>query len=78
MLRFIAARHAKWKGHQEAILVATLTEKKQIGDWGDNNPKKTTYMACEAVLAGTEGIDGGPLKSHLVIKNKWQHVCVFL
>jgi hypothetical protein len=50
--------------------VATLTEQKQIGNWGDNNPKKTTYTACETALAGTEGIDGGPLKSHLVIKKQ--------
>ena len=70
-------KYAKWKSHQEAILVAILTEQKWIGNWGDNNPKKTTYMACEAALAGTEGKDGGPLKSHLVIKNKWQHVHVF-
>jgi hypothetical protein len=70
-------KYAKWKSHQEAILVATLTEQKQISNWGDNNPKKTAYMACEAALAGTEGIDGGPSKSHLVIKNKWQRVRVF-
>jgi hypothetical protein len=71
-------KYAKWKSHQEAIFVAMLTEQKQIGNWGDNNPKKTTYTACKIALAGTEGIDGGPPKSHLVIKNKWPCVHVFL
>jgi len=70
-------KYAKWKSHQEAILVAILMEQKRIGNWGDNNPKKTTYTACEAALTGTEGKDGGPPKSHLVIKNKWQCVHVF-
>ena len=70
-------KYAKWKSHQEVILVAILMEQKRIGNWEDNNLKTTTYMACEAALAGTEGKDGGPPKSHLVIKNKWQRVRVF-
>jgi len=57
--------------------VAILTEQKWIGTWGDNNPKKTTYTAYKAVLAGTKGKDEGPSKSHLVIRNKWQCVHVF-
>jgi hypothetical protein len=40
---------------------------------------KTAYMACEAALAGTEDIDGGPPKSHLVIKKQMaMHVCFFI
>ena len=71
------SKYAKWKSNQEALLVATLTEQKRIGNWGDNNPKKPAYKACEMALAGMEGTDGGLPKTYLVIKNKWQRVGVF-
>jgi len=71
------SRYTRWKSHQETLLVAVMTEQKHIGNWGDNNPKKPAYKACEAALAGTENKDGGPAKTYLVIKNKWQCVSSF-
>jgi hypothetical protein len=62
-----------WSSKDEAILIETLVKQKLAGNWGDNNPKKSAWMACETALAGT-GKSGTVQKSLNAIKNRWQRV----
>jgi hypothetical protein len=64
---------AAWCTNDETILIETLIKQKLAGNWGDNNPKKAAWTACEAALAGT-GKPGAIPKSTNTIKNCWQGV----
>ena len=57
----------------ETILIETLVKQKLAGNWGDNNPKKAAWTACEAALAGT-GKPGAVPKTLNALKNRWQRV----
>jgi hypothetical protein len=63
-----------WSRDDEATLVQTLKQQKELGNWGDNNPKKSAWTACETALAGSENISGGAAKTIVSIKNRWQRV----
>jgi hypothetical protein len=64
----------KWTAANEATLIHTLSDEKTKGNWGDNNPKKVAYTACERALADSEKRSGGVPKSFTTIKNRWQRV----
>ncbi|KAI9452920.1 Myb/SANT-like DNA-binding domain-containing protein [Lactarius psammicola] len=64
----------KWSCVDEATLVHTLAEQKTKGNWGDNNPKKSAWTACEIALAGSEKVSGGSAKAQPVIKSRWQRL----
>ncbi|KAI9441114.1 Myb/SANT-like DNA-binding domain-containing protein [Lactarius psammicola] len=64
----------KWSCVDEATLVHTLAEQKTKGNWGDNNPKKSAWTACEIALAGSEKVSGGSAKAQPAIKSRWQHL----
>ncbi|KAH9988184.1 hypothetical protein BJV77DRAFT_910226, partial [Russula vinacea] len=55
-------------------LVRTLKQQKTSGNWGDNNPKKVAWTACETALAGSEVLSGGAPKTVVSIKNRWQRL----
>jgi len=61
-----------WNVKEETILIETLVQQKIAGNWGDNNPKKMAWTACETALAGTVAP-----KSANSIKNCWQRVGFF-
>lgn len=63
-----------WRREDEATLVRTLKQQKTSGNWGDNNPKKVAWTACETALAGSEVLSGGAPKTVVSIKNRWQRV----
>jgi hypothetical protein len=63
-----------WLRKDEATLIQVLKQQKALGNWGDNNPKKIAWTACELALAGSEAKSGGGRKTVVVIKNRWQHV----
>jgi hypothetical protein len=62
-----------WSHRDETILIETLVQQKQAGNWGDNNPKKAAWTACEAALTGKEK-PGAVRKTVTAIKNRWQRV----
>ncbi|KAI9442813.1 hypothetical protein BJY52DRAFT_1229115 [Lactarius psammicola] len=62
----------KWSCVDKATLVHTLAEQKTKGNWGDNNPKKSVWTACEIALAGSEKVSGGSAKAQPAIKSRWQ------
>jgi len=62
-----------WSSKDETILIETLVKQKLASNWGDNNPKKAAWMACEAALAGT-GKPGAVPKTLNTLKNHWQRV----
>jgi hypothetical protein len=68
-----AKTSAAWSTKDETTLIETLVKQKLAGNWGDNNPKKAAWMACEAALAGT-GKPGVVPKNINAIKNRWQRV----
>ncbi|KAH8981369.1 hypothetical protein EDB86DRAFT_3087156 [Lactarius hatsudake] len=41
----------KWSQANEAMLLHTLADEKANANWGDNNPKKVAWTACERALA---------------------------
>jgi hypothetical protein len=43
-----------WTSKDEAVLIHILLNEKSKGNWGDNNPKKQAWVACEVALAGSE------------------------
>jgi hypothetical protein len=65
--------HEERSSKDEAIPIETLIKQKLAGNWGDNNPKKLAWTACETALADT-GKSGAVQKSLNVIKNHWQRV----
>jgi hypothetical protein len=65
-----------WQTKDEKILIGTLIKQKLASNWGDNNPKKAAWMACEAALIGTEKPGSVP-KNVNVIKNCWQRVSLY-
>lgn len=65
---------SKWTDADDATLVQTLTKEKADGNWGDNNPKKCAWTACEKALRGSEEASGGAPKLEASIKNRWQKV----
>jgi hypothetical protein len=67
---------AAWSTRDETILIETLVQQKLAGNWGDNNPKKAAWTACQAALAGTEKPGGVP-KNINAIKNRWQRVSYY-
>jgi hypothetical protein len=62
-----------WQTKDEKILIKTLVKQKLAGNWGDNNPKKVAWTACEAALVGTEKPGMIP-KNINALKNCWQRV----
>jgi hypothetical protein len=62
-----------WSTKDETILIETLVQQKLAGNWGDNNPKKAAWTACEATLASKEKPGAVP-KNVNAIKNCWQRV----
>jgi len=62
-----------WSFKDEIILIEILIKQKLAGNWGDNNPKKAAWTACEAALAGT-GKPGAVPKTLNALKNRWQRV----
>ena len=58
-----------WHAVDDAALVHMLTDQKIKGNWGDNNPKKVAWSACETALAGSEKNSGGTPKTVTAIKN---------
>ncbi|KAH9017190.1 hypothetical protein EDB85DRAFT_2155395 [Lactarius pseudohatsudake] len=61
-----------WREVDDITLVHTLADQKSSGGWGDNNPKKSAWTACESALIGSEKCSGGVKKSASAIKNRWQ------
>jgi len=61
-----------WTSTDEALLVTTLLEEKRKGNWGNNNPKKQAWVACEAALAGLENATNSCHKDVSSIKSCWQ------
>jgi hypothetical protein len=68
-----AKTSAAWTTDDETILIETLVKQKLAGNWGDNNPKKAAWTACEVALAGTDKPGAIP-KNINTIKNRWQRV----
>ena len=66
-----------WTIKDETLLIETLVRQKIAGNWGDNNPKKAAWTACETALAGGDK-SAVVLKSINAIKNCWQRVSLFL
>ncbi|KAH9021386.1 Myb/SANT-like DNA-binding domain-containing protein [Lactarius pseudohatsudake] len=64
----------KWSQADEAMLLHTLADEKANANWGDNNPKKVAWTACECALADSEKKSGGTAKSAQAIKNRWQRL----
>ena len=64
----------KWTDADDAILVAALAKAKVNSEWGDNNPKKVVWTACEAALKGSKMESGGAPKIGNTIKNRWNKV----
>ncbi|KAI9448730.1 hypothetical protein BJY52DRAFT_1097274, partial [Lactarius psammicola] len=58
----------------DATLVRTLADQKSSGVWGDNNPKKSAWTACELALVDSHHTSGGAMKNAAAIKNRWQKV----
>jgi len=69
-----ASMKTLWTSADEALLVTTLLEEKHKGNWGDNNPKKQAWVACEAALAGLENATNSCRKDVSSIKSCWQQV----
>jgi len=69
-----ASTKTSWTSADEALLVTTLLEEKCKGNWGDNNPKKQAWVACEAALAGLENVTNSCHKDVSSIKSCWQQV----
>jgi hypothetical protein len=65
-----------WSAKDESILIETLVQQKLAGNWGDNNPKKQAWTACEAALASADKPGTTP-KSLNTIKNRWQRVDLY-
>ena len=65
---------AAWTNEDEALLVHTLLQERSRGNWGDNNPKKQAWVACEAALAGSEKVTKSCHKDISAIKSRWQRV----
>jgi hypothetical protein len=63
-----------WTSEDEDLLVYTLLDEKRKGNWGDNNPKKQAWVACEAALAGSEEATKSSHKDVSSIKSCWQRV----
>jgi hypothetical protein len=63
-----------WSRDDEAKLVQAMMRQKELGNFGDNNPRKIAWTACETALAGSEIISGGAAKNIGSIKNRWQRV----
>jgi hypothetical protein len=70
--------NCQWTRDDEATIVRVVKEHKEKGSWGDNNPKKTAFTACEIALAGSEAKSGGGPKTFKAIKNRWQRVCIIV
>ncbi|KAH9037598.1 Myb/SANT-like DNA-binding domain-containing protein [Lactarius pseudohatsudake] len=64
----------KWTLADEATLLQTLADEKTKNNWGDNNPKKVAWTACERTLADSERRSGGTPKTAQAIKNRWQRL----
>jgi hypothetical protein len=62
-----------WSIKDETLLIKTLVQQKIAGNWGDNNPKKVAWTACETALTGGDKLAVVP-KSVNTIKNRWQRV----
>lgn len=65
-----------WTTEDEELLVHTLIDEKRKGNWGDNNPKKQAWSACEDALAGSEKATKSCHKTVSSIKSCWQRVSV--
>ena len=63
-----------WTKEDESLLVHTLLEQRAKGNWGDNNPKKQAWVACEAALVGSEKETRSCHKDIPSIKSRWQRV----
>jgi hypothetical protein len=63
-----------WSKYDDVIFIQTLKQQKALGNWGDNNPKKIAYTACEAALIGSEAKSGGGPKTEAPLRNRWQRV----
>jgi hypothetical protein len=68
------AKTAIWTLEDDTVMVHTLAEQKIGGHWGDNNPKKKAWTACENKLEGSEKRSGGLPKGEGALKNRWQKV----
>jgi len=64
----------KWTQADDAMLLHTLANEKTKANWGDNNPKKVAWTACERALTDSERLSGGTPKTAQAIKNRWQRV----
>ncbi|KAI9431664.1 Myb/SANT-like DNA-binding domain-containing protein [Lactarius indigo] len=64
----------KWSQADEAMLLQTLADEKAKANWGDNNPKKIAWTACERTLMDSEKKSGGTPKTIQAIKNRWQRL----
>ena len=72
----IAPTKTAWTSEDEEVLVSTLLEEKKKGNWGDNNPKKTAWVACEKALKDSEKVTKSCRKDVASIKSCWQRVSV--
>ena len=61
-----------WTSKDEELLIHTLIDKKRKGNWGDNNPKKQAWVACEATSKGSEKATNSCQKEVSSIKSCWQ------
>jgi len=67
-----------WSRNDEAISVHILTVEKILeeikANWSANTLKKNVWIACEAVLVGSENKSRGVAKNITANKNRWQRV----
>jgi hypothetical protein len=63
------AKTAIWTAADDTTLVHTLADQKAAGNWGDNNPKKKAWTACEEKLVGSEKRSGGLPKVGNTLRN---------
>jgi len=73
-----APMKTSWSSEDKELLISTLLEEKRKGTWGDNNPKRTTWVACEAALRGSEKATNSCHKDIASIKSCWQRVSASL
>ncbi|KAH8993776.1 Myb/SANT-like DNA-binding domain-containing protein [Lactarius akahatsu] len=64
----------KWSQADKAMLLQTLVDEKAKANWGDNNPKKVAWTACERALTDSKKKSGETPKSIQSIKNRWQRL----
>ncbi|KAF9442365.1 hypothetical protein P691DRAFT_623892, partial [Macrolepiota fuliginosa MF-IS2] len=64
-------KKAKWCTLCDGILLETLKKEAAAGNQADNSWKRSVWTACEAALAGQEGLCGGAPKKPKSCEDHW-------